>query len=104
MKKQHLTLAAAAAFAAGGLWFAASAWRDQASSPSNARSAGDFLRRSATDDPALPSSDGRARLETPAEPSRPDPVPRPPDPTRRFTEFTPEQRVEFARRGSGPGG
>jgi hypothetical protein len=28
----------------------------------------------------------------------------PPDPTRRFREFTPEQRVEFARKGHGPGG
>lgn len=29
---------------------------------------------------------------------------RPPDPHRRFIDFTPEQRVEFARRGHGPGG
>jgi hypothetical protein len=28
----------------------------------------------------------------------------PPNPSRRFTDFTPEQRVEFARRGHGPGG
>ncbi len=28
----------------------------------------------------------------------------PPDATRRFVDFTPEQRVEFARRGRGPGG
>jgi len=28
----------------------------------------------------------------------------PPDPIRRFVDFTPEQRVEFARKGHGPGG
>ena len=28
----------------------------------------------------------------------------PPDPSRRFRDFTPEQRVEFARKGHGPGG
>ena len=31
-------------------------------------------------------------------------MPRPPDPSRRFTDFTPEQRVQFARKGHGPGG
>jgi hypothetical protein len=29
---------------------------------------------------------------------------RPPDPSRRFTDFTPEERVQFARKGHGPGG
>jgi hypothetical protein len=31
-------------------------------------------------------------------------MPRPPIPNRRFTDFTPEQRVQFARQGHGPGG
>ncbi|HAM71169.1 MAG TPA: hypothetical protein DCM86_05955 [Verrucomicrobiales bacterium] len=35
---------------------------------------------------------------------RPDRMLRPPDPARRFMDFTPEQRVDFARRGQGPGG
>lgn len=28
----------------------------------------------------------------------------PPNPTQKFRDFTPEQRVEFARKGHGPGG
>jgi len=35
---------------------------------------------------------------------KPDQMPRPPQVNRRFQDFTPEQRVEFARRGHGPGG
>ena len=33
-----------------------------------------------------------------------EPVLRPPNPSQRFIDFTPEKRVEFARRGYGPGG
>jgi hypothetical protein len=38
--------------------------------------------------------------------NRPEPghMLRPPDPSRRFTDFTPERRVQFARQGHGPGG
>ena len=48
-----------------------------------------------------PSTDNRPKsgqmLNSPARPA-------PPIPNRRFTDFTPEQRVQFARQGQGPGG
>ena len=31
-------------------------------------------------------------------------TPQPPDPSRSFRDHTPEQRVDFARKGRGPGG
>lgn len=40
----------------------------------------------------------------PDYPSRTRHVPEPPVPNRRFMDFTPEQRVQFARQGHGPGG
>ena len=82
MKAKHLSAAIAALLAAGGLWLARSAWRA----------------------PALPQSNLGAGPNTPPGPPEPGRMLRPPDPSRRFTEFTPEQRVEFARKGHGPGG
>ena len=82
MKAQHLFLAIAALLAAGGLWFAWSAWRT----------------------PASPKSSMGVGFKTPDGPPKPGQMLRPPDPTRRFADFTPEQRVEFARKGHGPGG
>jgi hypothetical protein len=90
MKRKHLFLALAAVLVAAGLWFARSGSRSEESafqtsgkdvgfnSPSDDRNSGQMTN------PA-------ARLA-------------PPDPTRKFREFTPEQRVEFARKGHGPGG
>ena len=82
MKTNHLLLAIVALVAAGGLWLARSAWRAHAVQKSSM-------------DVGLKTPDGRPK---------PGQMPRPPDQTRRFTDFTPEQRVEFARKGHGPGG
>jgi len=82
MKAKHLFLAIAALLAAGGLWFASAAWRTHASHES---SMGVGFKR-------------------PHGQPKPGQMPRPPEPNRRFTDFTPEQRVEFARKGHGPGG
>jgi len=40
----------------------------------------------------------------PRDGTKPPHVPRPPIPNRRFQDFTPEQRVQLARQGHGPGG
>ncbi|HEV8542073.1 MAG TPA: hypothetical protein VGR78_06760 [Verrucomicrobiae bacterium] len=91
MKPKHLFLAIAALLTAGGLWLARTTWRPHA--------------------PQKSSMD--VGFKTPQGPSKPgqmlnSPNPghtlAPPNPMRRFTDFTPEQRVEFARKGHGPGG
>lgn len=88
MRRKHLLLAAAAVFAAGGLWFAGSTWRT------------DPLPK-----PAMDVHVEDVHLEDVPEGSpTPARMLQPPDPSKRFTDFTPEQRVEFARRGHGPGG
>ncbi|MBI4657295.1 MAG: hypothetical protein HY735_00350 [Verrucomicrobia bacterium] len=88
MKRKHLFLGIAALLAAGGLWLARTAWRTQASHKSSM-------------DVGFKAPDGRPKsgqmLNPPARLA-------PPDPSRRFTDFTPEQRVQFARQGHGPGG
>jgi hypothetical protein len=93
MKPKQLSLAIAALFAAGGLWFALSALRTQPlAKPSMAAG-------NQTPD----STDGQS-FRPPNGPPKPGQMLRPPDPSRRFRDFTPEQRVDFARRGHGPGG
>ena len=82
MKAKHLCLAIAALLAAGGLWLARTARRTHAPHKSNL-------------DVGFKTAEGRPK---------PGQMLRPPDPSRRFTDFTPEQRVEFARKGHGPGG
>lgn len=84
MNRKHLILAAVVGLAAGGLWFARS---DRHTRAFDNTSAG-----------------AGVGLEAPQGPPTPGQEIRPPDPTRRFTDFTPEQRVEFARKGHGPGG
>jgi hypothetical protein len=87
MKAKPLFLAIAAALlAAGGLWLARSAWHTHASDKSSMDVGSKSL-----DGPPDQMSNSPARLA-------------PPDQTRRFKDFTPEQRVEFARKGHGPGG
>jgi len=88
MKAKHLSLAIAALLAAGGLWFAWSAARTPAPQKSN-------MHLGSTPPPAGTEPD--QTLNSPRRLA-------PPNPTRRFTDFTPEQRVEFARKGHGPGG
>jgi len=88
MKRKYLFVAVAALLAAGGLWFARSTWRTHAYQKSSMGA--DFNTPDGTPKPGQ-------MLNRPARLA-------PPVPNRRFTDFTPEQRVEFARKGHGPGG
>ena len=117
MKTKHLSLAIAALVAAGGLWFARSAWRTHAfhessmdvgfKMPRRMREKPDVVmdgranreHRDINQGPEM----GAARYDERGHP-KPGQMLRPPDPSRRFTDFTPEQRVQFARQGHGPGG
>jgi hypothetical protein len=82
MKVKRLSLAIAALFAAGGLWLTRSAWRTHASQKSS-MSVG------------VKTPDGRPKSGQ---------MLRPPDPTRKFWELTPEQRVQQARQPGDIGG
>jgi len=107
MKAKHLSLAIAAVLAAGGLWLAREAWRTHASHKSS-MGVGFKTPHGPNFDPNSASSSPTASQTGPAPGPNNQPKPgqmlRPPDPSRRFTDFTPEQRVEFARKGHGPGG
>lgn len=110
MKAKHLCLALAALLAAGGLWLARSAWRTPAL-PKSSMGAGSKTPLGAKMDPnsAFPLSGASQTGPTLGFDPRPKPglrlqSPAPPTPNRRFTDFTPEQRVQFARQGHGPGG
>lgn len=96
MNRNHLFLAMAALLAAGGLWFAGSAWRTHGIHKS---SMGVDFKTPRGQKPTM-----GAGYETPHDPPKPGRILRPPEPNRRFTDFTPEQRVRFARQGHGPGG
>jgi len=85
MKAKHLSLAMASLLAAGGLWFAQTRFRAHRQQVFHKSSMG-------------------VGFKTPDGPPKPGQMLRPPDPSRRFTDFTPEQRVQFARKGHGPGG
>jgi hypothetical protein len=82
MKAKPLFLAMAALLATGGLWLARSAWRAH----------------------TLQTSSLGVGLKTTHGRPKPGQRLRPPNPIRRFVDFTPEQRVQFARQGHGPGG
>ncbi|HLH56847.1 MAG TPA: hypothetical protein VKY92_24890 [Verrucomicrobiae bacterium] len=92
MKIKHLSVALLPVLIAGGLWLAWPAWRSPGSQKSSI-GPGSSARASQT---------GPERVRT----NGPDVghMLSAPDPTRRFMEFTPEQRVQFARQGHGPGG
>lgn len=92
MKRKHRLLALvamAALLAAGAFWFTRPGRGPDlsASSPSLTEPS-----------PVLEGQPG------PDQTNNPRPRLAPPDPTRRFREFTPEQRVQQARKGHGPGG
>jgi hypothetical protein len=72
----------AALLVAAGLWFTRSAWRTH----------------------AFQESSVGVGSKTPPGGIKSGQRLRPPDPNRRFEDFTPEQRVQFARQGHGPGG
>ena len=107
MKAKHLFLAMAALLAAGGLWLARSAWRTQAFRESSMRASvktphgPNFDPNSAA---SLPGATQTGAAPGPDNQPKPGQMLRPPVPNRRFTDFTPEQRVQFARQGHGPGG
>jgi hypothetical protein len=107
MKAKRLSLAIAALLAAGGLWLARSAWRTQPfrtssmgvgfktpNGPNSEPSGAASLPRASQAAPA-PGPDHRSKLGQMLQP---------PILNRRFADFTPEQRVQFARQGHGPGG
>ena len=113
MKARQLSLAIAALLAAGGLWFAQSAWRTHTFHKSS-MGAGFETPPGLNSDPKSAVSLPRAPQTGPAPGPNNRPKPgqtlnpparlAPPEPDRRFTDFTPEQRVQFARQGHGPGG
>lgn len=91
MKRKRLLLAIAALIAAAGLWFARSG--SHPNDPASEKLAADPATFTSTSD------NSKSGEMTNAAPRL-----APPDQTRKFREFTPEQRVEFARKGHGPGG
>jgi hypothetical protein len=101
MKGKHLSLALAALLAAGGLWFARSAWRTHPL-PASSMDAGSKSPHGPTEPGRMPGGDMDMKA-TQDQPNHRQML-RPPDPSRLFRDFTPEQRVEFARKGHGPGG
>ena len=108
MKPKHLSVAIAALLAAGGLWFAWSAWRtDQFRSHKSSTGVGfQTISENAdtsSEDPGENPNHRESRISSGGKPN-PGEMLRPPVPNRRFIDFTAEQRVEFARKGHGPGG
>jgi hypothetical protein len=89
MKRKRIPVAVVAALLVGGLWFARMGGPEKA-----------------TAGVSVETAEGQARSGEP----KPDQMGNrpvrlaPPNQTRRFKEYTPEQRVEFARKGHGPGG
>lgn len=93
MKRKRLFLAIAVLLAAAGLWLARSAWRRGHSAFHTSNTNAEFR---------IPSD--RLQSGQMLNSTNPGRTLAPPNPSRRFREFTPEQRVEFARKGHGPGG
>ena len=93
MKRKHLFLALAALLAVAALWFRRTTSRSDHSTFQKSSSASAFQNES--DNP------NSTETTNAANPTR---MHAPPDQSRKFREFTPEQRVEFARKGHGPGG
>jgi hypothetical protein len=113
MNAKHLSLAIAALLVAGGLWLARPAWRTHAPQTSS-MVAGSKTTRGPDHGPSravsLPSASqtgpapGPSNGPNPGQVLNPPARLAPPTPNKRFTDFTPEQRVQFARQGHGPGG
>ena len=108
MKPKHLSLAIAALLAAGGLWFAWSTWRTDQFASHKLSAGVDFKTIDENADTTSEKPDENPGRREPKVSSlgqlKPGQMLRPPEPNRRFSDFTPEQRVEFARKGHGPGG
>jgi hypothetical protein len=91
MKTKHLSLPIAALLVAAGLWLARSRHTDLRTHALKKTTTGARVETQHGQPRAGQLSNSPARLA-------------PPDPSRRFRDFTPEQRVQFARQGHGPGG
>lgn len=108
MKRKHFLLAGAAVLLAGGWWFARSGWRTPAVQAQGVDVGAGVETPPAPPKPGQgfgnPGSRAGVGLQPHAEATHAGRMPRPPEPNRRFMDFTPEQRVEFARKGHGPGG
>src|SRR3954468_1482256 len=103
MKPKHLFLAIAVLLAAGGLWFAVSAWRsDDLAFHKPTAGVGAKTPRGTNLHPNSAASLRRASQTSaahgPSDRPKPGQTLRPPVPNRRFADFPPEERVEFARK------
>lgn len=106
MNRKYLLLAIAVLLAAGGIWFGSRGGRTETSDNStaelgskmsegaNLESSRASLSKGSQVGSAVGTNNGTNR-------SRHF---RPPNQTQIFTDFTPEERVKFARKGRGPGG
>ena len=102
MKAKHLSLAIVVLLAAVGLWLARSSGRTNASNKSS-MGVGSKMPGGPNFDPNNAASQ-TSPAPGPNNPPNAGQMLQPPIPNRRFTDFTPEQRVQFARQGHGPGG
>jgi hypothetical protein len=93
VKRKHLFLALAALLVAGGMWLARTTRKPTHAPEQSSKGVASETSRSRA-----------GRADDNNGQSEPGHTLRPPNQTRRFIEFTPEQRVEFARKGHGPGG
>ncbi|HVV72685.1 MAG TPA: hypothetical protein VHI52_14490 [Verrucomicrobiae bacterium] len=104
MKAKHLSLSLAVLLGAGGLWLARSAWRTHGTQKPATNAGVETQGNPNLDPDNAASSAGASQQRLGTNSPLPDRMLRPPVPNRRFTDFTPEQRVQFARQGHGPGG
>ena len=109
MKGKHLLLGVAVVLAAGGVWFGWSAWRTGAVNESRTGVVVETPQGHESDMGGLEMQRGEeSRVAAGSNRQngqlQPRQMLRPPEPNRRFADFTPEQRVQFARQGHGPGG
>jgi hypothetical protein len=98
LKAKHLALGVLVIAATGGLWLALP-FRYATMSQEDTMEVNSKGQQS-----AVPGQNSPADLSPVPHPSRTRHVPEPPVPNRRFMDFSPEQRVQFARQGHGPGG
>lgn len=107
MRRKYLLMAIAVLLAAGGFWLIRTPKDAIEFDKSSKGLAGETPRgRNSVPNSAatLPKASRARPTAGPNSNTEPDHIPRPPDPARRFMDFTPEERVKFARKGHGPGG
>jgi hypothetical protein len=111
MKTKHLSLTFAALVVACAVWLAWAAWRTDSSLESSVGADGETRNGHVLSPSNIVGAQQRlSGPEIAGGNSKSSPMPNspphlaPPVPNRRFTDFTPEERVKFARQGHGPGG